>query len=90
MMAYASAWALATNRLGDSACGGSWIFVFPDTNYCPARFRELAVGVLVAQPVALDLGAPEPFVDLGRAQMLGTAVPEAAIEEDRDLSAGED
>ena len=68
---------------------GLWLLVLPHANDRPARFRELAVGVVVTLPVARDLRTPEAFIDLGRAQMLGTAVPEAAIEEDRDLGAGE-
>jgi hypothetical protein len=44
---------------------------------------ELAIGVCVAQPITRYLRTPEALIGLGRAQMLWTAMPEAAIEEHR-------
>src|SRR5450631_193835 len=48
------------------------------------------VSLCVPAPIALDLGGPICSVGLGHGVMSGTAVPEAAVHEDRNPGSGED
>ena len=64
-------------------------FVFPDADWGPAGCSQAGVGVGVAGPVAGDLGLPVLGVAAGLGAVLGAAVPEAAVHEDRYLQAGE-
>jgi hypothetical protein len=68
----------------------AWLFVFPDADDCPAGRVESAAGVGVSLAVAGDLRLPVPVVDPGLYAVLGTAMPKAAIDEDRHVRAGED
>ncbi len=58
-------------------------FVFPDADWGPAGCSEAGVGVGVAGSVAGDLGLPVLGVAAGFGAVLGAAVPEAAVHEDR-------
>lgn len=73
------------------AFGGSiGVFVFPDADDLPASLVETGVCVGVAGDVALDLGSPEVRVLLSWAVMFWATVPEATVQEDGHLGAGED
>lgn len=69
---------------------GLWVLVFLHADDGPARLGELMIGVLVTLPIARDFRAPEALIDLRWPQVIGGAMPETAVEEDRDLSARED
>lgn len=58
-------------------------FVFPDADWGPAGCSQAGVGVGVAGSVAGDLGLPVLGVATGFRAVLGAAVPEAAVHEDR-------
>src|SRR3954449_12536487 len=64
--------------------------VLPDPHDRPALGREARVRVAVARDVSLDLRPPEVRVVARPRTVLGAAVPEAAVDEHRDLRAGED
>lgn len=64
-------------------------FVLPEAQHAPASGRQDPGGVGVSSLVALDLGPPEIRSGRGRPKMLGTAVPEAAVDHDRDFESGE-
>lgn len=60
--------------------------MFPDAHWFPASFLQLPVRVAVAFAVPLDLLAPERWVTLRPSAVLGAAVPEATVYEDRNAS----
>ena len=62
-------------------------FVFPDADWGPAGCSEAGVGVGVSGSVAGDLGFPVFGIAAGLGAVLGTAVPEAAVYEDRNPQA---
>ena len=65
--------------------------MFPDSYDFPARLAESFVGVGVAAAVARDLVVPESGCGaLGWTVVLGASMPEAAVQEYRDLRLGED
>jgi hypothetical protein len=65
------------------------VFVFPCPDDEPSRLLEAYLGSTVTLDVGVELGAPPLGICLGRDRMLGTAVPEAAVDEDRDPGTGE-
>lgn len=75
---------------GDPQSGRRGVLVLPDANDLPAIGSELLISVLVAVLVLSYLRAPETRVELRGAQVIGAAVPEAAVKEDGDLSSCED
>ena len=60
------------------------VLVLPNTHHVPFGFGELRVGVRVSALVCLNLVAPPLRVLLGPRAVFGTAMPEAAVHEDRD------
>ncbi len=64
--------------------------MLPDPDHGPSGCGQARVGVTVANPVRLDLLAPPSGVRLRPSAVLRTAVPVAAVAEDRDLATGED
>jgi hypothetical protein len=64
--------------------------VFPSTNHQPAAPSETSVRVRIALDIGEDLRAPELRVGLWPCAVLGAAVPETAIYENRNPSAPED
>jgi hypothetical protein len=65
------------------------IFVLPDPDRDPSGGAQSTVGVTVASPILLDLALPPVRVVDRPARMLGTPVPKAAIDEDRNSSTRE-
>jgi hypothetical protein len=63
--------------------------MFPYPLDGPARGSELFIDPLVAFAIDLQLPDPELRVLRRRSIMLGASVPEAAVDEDRDLRARE-
>ena len=74
----------------DAVGGGGDVLVLPDPHHGPARRREQLVDLRVALPVAGQLLLPEGFVGARHRAVLGTGVPEAAIDVDGDLGRPED
>lgn len=73
------------------AAGGlAGVLMLPDAQHPPPRSTQPAIGVCIAQSIGLDLCPPIRGVGLWPGPMLGTPVPEAAIDEDRNTSAGEE
>lgn len=60
--------------------------MFPNTNYLPTRRYECSISLAVAPNIRLDLRHPECFVGTWLHVMIGTAMPEAAVHEDSNLS----
>ena len=77
------------DELFDVVGGFVGFFVFPDAHCGPAGGLEAGVGVGVAGPVASDLGLPVLGVAAGLGAVVGAAMPEAAVHEDRHPQAGE-
>lgn len=74
------------HNLGDDEFGR---LVLPNPNYSPSSLDEQLVGVGVPLPVVPDLVGPERRVGLRDRVMLGTTVPETAVDEHSDLRACE-
>ena len=62
--------------------------VLPYTDHTPTEIGEILVGFSVSAQVPLDLPAPERGISYGTRVVLGTAMPETAIDEDGDLATG--
>jgi hypothetical protein len=58
--------------------------VLPNPHDTPTSHGESSVRIRVTVAVRLDLRLPERAVALGHRSVLGTSVPEATIDEDRD------
>ena len=72
--------------LGGVTCG----LVFPHAEGNPTLFHEACIRVSIAIPVALNLHRPEPAIGLFQiSHMVRTTVPEAPVDEDGNLDAGE-
>ena len=65
-------------------------FMFPDAEDAPAASAQEAGDEAVAVGVAGEFLFPEGAVADGRGPVLRTAVPEAAVDEDRQAEFGED
>lgn len=65
------------------------VLVLPHAKHGPSEGAEMAVCVTVPLDVARELGTPPRGVRSGRCLVLRASVPEAAVDEDRDLRAGE-
>lgn len=63
--------------------------MLPDSQNQPARLLKRLNIFLVPPPIPGELRLPIGGVRAGLMAVLGTAVPEAAVYEDRDLRAGE-
>jgi hypothetical protein len=63
--------------------------VFPHPDHVPAVIGQGARVALVARTISVDLGQPPIPVPTRGAKMEGAPVPEAAVDEDADLGAGE-
>jgi hypothetical protein len=57
--------------------------MFPDPHDQPAGILEGPVGLSIPFAIPFDLLLPEGSVRLGLCAMLRTAIPEAAVDEDR-------
>lgn len=66
------------------------IVVLPEAENPPSCGFELSIGVKITPPVALDLLSPPGCVVSWPLDMLGTAVPEAAVHKDGERQARED
>jgi hypothetical protein len=73
----------------DSIGGFVGIFVLPDSDADPTGFGEALIGVAVSGSVVGDLAGPERSVGGCDGVVLGTAVPEAAVDENGDAGRGE-
>ena len=62
--------------------------VLPDADDFPALAAELAVDSVVTGPVVLALFVPELLVGFRSSVAVGAAVPETAVDKDRDLLLG--
>jgi hypothetical protein len=67
-----------------SICGFVGVFVLPYSDAYPTGFGETPISVAVPGSVGGDLVCPEGGVGVCDGVVLGTAVPEAAVEEDSD------
>jgi hypothetical protein len=65
-------------------------FVFPETKNSPALRDKLTRYLLVPDPIRLNLPVPVASSRIGPTIAIGTAVPKASIEKDRDLPFPED
>src|SRR2546422_9832120 len=65
-------------------------FVFQETKNSPALRDKLARYLLVPDPICLDLPVPVASSRIGPTIAIGTAMPKASIEKDRDLPFPED
>lgn len=63
--------------------------MLPDAQHRPPRFGESAICIRVAGSVLLHLLRPVGAVSDRHGVMLGAAVPETAVQENRDLGASE-
>jgi hypothetical protein len=63
--------------------------VGPRANHDPTIFLKTPIGVDVTLPVRQDLRTPEVSVRLGPRRVLRAAMPEAAVDEDRDAEPNE-
>jgi len=70
----------ALDRIG----GSNDRHVFPDPKYHPTRAPQPSIRVTVARAVVSDLLAPPTRVVLRRGAMDWAAVPETAVQEDRE------
>jgi hypothetical protein len=59
--------------------------MFPDAHHTPSEPAQLLRCFSVSFPVALDLVQPEAAIRFGLDPMFGAAMPETAINEDRNL-----
>jgi len=66
------------------------ILVLPETQNTPSQFYERTIGLPITLDVACQLRPPVVGVGLRPSSMHGTAVPEAAVDEDRHSLPGED
>ncbi len=73
----------------DSTCGFVGVFMLPDSDADPTGFGEALIGVAVSGSVVGDLAGPERSVGGCDGVVLGTAVPEAAVDENGDAGGGE-
>lgn len=64
-------------------------FVLPESQYRPPHSTKPLVRILIPLTIRFDFLPPEICVLLRPRRMLGTAVPEAPVHEDRDLETGE-
>ena len=62
--------------------------MLPDADHPPSKLAQLAACAPISLSVRLDLVDPELPVCAGMDAVLRTAVPETAIDEDRDLMTG--
>lgn len=62
--------------------------MLPDTYAEPSRLDESAVSVLIPESVFSDLIGPKAAVGNCDGEMFGASVPEAAVQEDRNLGLG--
>jgi hypothetical protein len=72
--------------LGDKV----WVLVLPDSDHGPARVCEGRVVPPVPVFVAGKLWSPVEAICLRTGTMVGTSVPEAAVDENRELGSRED
>jgi hypothetical protein len=72
--------------LGDQV----WVLVLPDSDHGPARGCEGRVVPPVPVFVASKLCSPVEAISLRTGAMVGTSVPEAAVDENRELGSRED
>lgn len=70
--------------------GGRQFYVFPQANDLPAGCVESLVDPVVALDILAELRVPVPFVGRRLAPVVGACVPEASVDEHRDLACGED
>lgn len=73
----------------DAPSGPRHVLVLPHDDRQPAGGAELLLRVRVTGDDRLELGLPPGGVRLGSGEVLGTAVPEAAVDVDRDAAAPE-
>ena len=69
---------------------GARVLVLPRSDDEPAVRHQRRRVPPVAAPVGVELGPPPLGVRFWRDRVLGTAVPETAVDEDRDPCSGED
>jgi hypothetical protein len=80
---------LSGDRRGSHECchttrGFVRALVLPNPNHSPAGLCKLGTGFLVALPGALQFGLPPGSVCSGLSSVCRAAVPEAAVDKDRD------
>ena len=80
----------AEQRRGDTIGGGDHRLVLPYPYHRPSLAGQAIVGVTIAGPVGFDLGPPPFGIVLWPGTVKRTAVPEAAVDEDRYTRTGED
>jgi hypothetical protein len=80
---------LNAHGLDDPLGGFVWVLVLPYMDGLPAGRRKCSVGLSIALDVPRELGLPVLPVCCGHVGVLGTAVPEAAIDEYGDAGARE-
>ena len=78
------------DNVGDSGCGHLGCFVLPDTYDGPAICCKTLVGVTIAFRIGFDFCGPPGRVVLWLGPMLRAAMPEAAVNENSNLSCPED
>lgn len=75
-------------RAGDAVRDSHRILVLPEAQHRPALRHQVCGRFAVAGDVAVELVAPPFGIGFGVGGVFGAAVPEAAVEEDRDLGPG--
>jgi hypothetical protein len=74
--------------LNTCGCNLDW-FVLPDPNDVPATLGERQIGSVITIDVRIEFLLPPRPIGLGHDEMLGAAMPEAAIDENGDSSSPE-
>lgn len=81
---------LVVKYVADMLRDYGWILVFPTSDHRPPLISECLIGLSVSPPVVSDLRSPELGVPGRWPVMFRTAVPVAAVNEDRDLGLRKD
>lgn len=74
----------------DCVCRLSRVLVFPNPDHQPVCSFEGRLLFAIPSYVAIQLWAPVPWVRLRRGSVVGTAVPETAVDEDGQPGTEED
>ena len=64
---------------------GLEVLMFPDSNDFPARIGQRDIGTTITSDVRFELWHPVLAIPLRNALVIRTAMPEATVDEDRDV-----
>src|SRR4051794_33866942 len=76
------------NRAQHAICDRSGILVLPAAYDGPSGCLQETIDACVSRDVACKLRPPVVVIDLGRVSMLGAAMPETAVNENRNPRTG--